>query len=168
VIGVLRFAGQLHPTARRMVVRVPVGSLASAVRLQRHLHDVYGCAADVLGPGGRPHRDAGSRAQQGNPSATLLSTGGGYQVLVTTGGGDLARRTGLTDRDGRTLRGLPPHIVNGGVCDAAALWRGAFLTADGIDVDGCNPGVVLTCASAEVAMALVDVARCLGVPARSK
>jgi len=69
------------------------------------------------------------------------------------------------DVDVQAFLGMPELLSS---YDAAALWRGAFLTAGGIDVDGCNPGVVLTCPSAEVAMALVDVARCLGVPARSK
>lgn len=167
VVGVLRFAGQLHPTAGRMVVLAPVGSLVSAVRVQRALRNVYGCSADILGPDGRPHQTA----HQDNPTPIPgdSRTSGGYQVLVTTGGADLARRTGLTDRGGRVLRGLPPHIVNGGVCDAAAVWRGAFLVAGALKVNGrSSDRLVLTCPSREAAMALVGAARRLGVLARAR
>jgi len=56
LVGVLRFAGQLHPIGGRVVVLATVGSLAAAVRVQRGLYEVYGCAADVLGPDSRPLR----------------------------------------------------------------------------------------------------------------
>ena len=36
-------------------------------------------------------------------------------------------QTGLLDGRGRPIRGLPPQVVSGGVCDAEAAWRGAFL-----------------------------------------
>ncbi len=67
------------------------------------------------------------------PRGTTTAVGrhsGGHRLLITTGGAELARRTGLTDRAGRLLRGVPP-LVNGAVCDVAAMWRGAFLTRVG-------------------------------------
>ena len=88
--------------------------------------------------------------------------------VITTGGAELARRTGLLDSAGRPLRGVPPQLVAGRVCDVAALWRGAFLTQGGLSGPGRKAELTLTCPSVEVAMALVGAARRLGVPARSK
>lgn len=162
----LRFVGQLHPHAGRVVLLAPVGSLTTAVRLQYSLHEVYGCAADILGPGGRPHART-DQTQRDAPLTEPGRTGGTYQVLVTAGGADLGRRTGLTDRAGRMVRGLPSSLVAGGVCDAAAVWRGAFLVA-GVLKNGTVPGLTLSCPGSETAMALVGAARRLGVPARSR
>ena len=88
--------------------------------------------------------------------------------MITTGGAELARRTGLTDRAGRGLRGVPPQLVAGRVCDVAALWRGAFLTQGGLSRPGRKAELTVTCPTAEAAMALVGAARRLGVPVRSK
>jgi len=93
---------------------------------------------------------------------------GGHRLLITTGGAELARRTGLLDSAGRPLRGVPPQLVAGRVCDVAALWRGAFLTQGGLSGPGRRAELTVTCPSVEAAMALVGAARRLGVPARSK
>ncbi len=105
------------------------------------------------------------------PRGTTAAVGrhsGGHRLLITTGGAELARRTGLLDRAGRLLRGVPPHLVNEPVCDVAALWRGAFLTQGGLSGPGRRAELTVTCPSVEAAMALVGAARRLGVPARSK
>jgi len=167
LVGVLRFAGQLHPMGGRVVVLATVGSLAAAVRVQRGLYEVYGCRADVLGPDSRPFQvDTGTP-----PRGTAAAVGrgsGGHRVMITTGGAELARRTGLTDCAGRGLRGVPPQLVAGRVCDVAALWRGAFLTQGGLSGPGRKAELTVTCPSGEAAMALVGAARRLGVPVRSK
>jgi DNA-binding protein WhiA len=167
LVGVLRFAGQLHPMGGRMVVVATVGSLAAAVRVQRGLREVYGCRADVLGPDSRPLQVNTGTPPRGTTAAVGRHSGG-HRVLITTGGAELARRTGLLDRAGRGLRGVPPQLVAGRVCDVAALWRGAFLTQGGLSGPGRRAELTVTCPSVEVAMALVGAARRLGVPARSK
>jgi len=167
LVGVLRFAGQLHPIGGRVVVLATVGSLATAVRVQRGLHEAYGCRADVLGPDSRPLQVNTGTPPRGT-TAPVGHGSGGHRLLITTGGAELARRTGLTDRAGRPLRGVPPPLVNGPVCDVAALWRGAFLTQGGLSGPGRKAELTVTCPSAEAAMALVGAARRLGVPARSK
>ena len=48
-------------------------------------------------------------------------------MRVVRDGEGLARQTGLLDARGRPVRGLPPPVVSGGICDAEAAWRGAFL-----------------------------------------
>jgi len=151
----------------RVVVLVTVGSLAAAVRVQRGLYEVYGCRADVLGPDSRPLQ-VNTGTPHGGTTAAVGHGSGGHRVLITTGGAELARRTGLTDRAGRGLRGVPPQLVAGRVCDVAALWRGAFLTQGGLSRPGRKAELTVTCPTAEAAMALVGAARRLGVPARSK
>ncbi len=167
LVGVLRFSGQLHPMGGHMVVLATVGSLATAVRVQRGLREVYGCSADVLGPDSRPLR-IGVGAPPRSTTAAGGRRSGGHRLLITTGGAELARRTGLTDSAGRGLRGVPPQLVAGRVCDVAALWRGAFLTQGGLSGPGRKAALTVTCPSMEAAMALVGAARRLGVPARSK
>jgi len=167
LVGVLRFAGQLHPMGGRMVVLATVGSLAAAVRVQRGLREVYGCRADVLGPDSRPIQVNTGTPQHGTTAAVGRHSGG-HRLLITTGGAELARRTGLLDSAGRPLRGVPPQLVAGRVCDVAALWRGAFLTQGGLSGPGRRAELTVTCPSVEAAMALVGAARRLGVPARSK
>jgi len=167
LVGVLRFAGQLHPMGGRMVVLATVGSLATAVRVQRGLHEVYACRADVLGPDSRPIQVNTGTPPRGT-TAPVGRHSGGHRLLITTGGAELARRTGLLDSAGRGLRGVPPQLVAGRVCDVAALWRGAFLTQGGLSGPGRRAELTVTCPSMEAAMALVGAARRLGVPARSK
>jgi len=167
LVGVLRFSGQLHPMGGRVVVLATVGSLATAVRVQRALYEVYGCRADVLGPDSRPFQVNTGASPRGTTAAVGHGSGG-HRVLITTGGAELARRTGLTDRAGRGLRGVPPQLVNEPVCDVAALWRGAFLTQGGLSRPGRKAELTVTCPTAEAAMALVGAARRLGVPVRSK
>jgi len=80
----------------------------------------------------------------------------------------LARRTRLLDPRHRPIRGLPAPVVAGGVCDAAAIWRGAFLVAGSLTEPHRSPALDITCPSPEAAMALVGAARRLGITTRTK
>jgi cell division protein WhiA len=81
-------------------------------------------------------------------------------------GEGLARQTGLLDVRGRPVRGLPPPVVSGGVCDAEAAWRGAFLAHGSLTEPGRSSALEVTCPGQEAAMALVGAARRLGVTAK--
>jgi len=80
----------------------------------------------------------------------------------------LARRTGLLDPRHRPIRGLPAPVVAGGVCDVAAIWRGAFLVAGSLSQPHRSPALQVVCPSLEAAMALVGAARRLGITAKTK
>jgi len=80
----------------------------------------------------------------------------------------LARRTGLVDPRGRLIRGLPAPLVAGGVCDAAAIWRGAFLVGGTLSEPHRFPALEVVCPSLETAMALTGTARRLGITTRTK
>ena len=91
-----------------------------------------------------------------------------WLVRVDKGGESLARSTGLIDQRGRPVRGLPPMIVTGGLCDAAAAWRGAFLAHGSLTEPGRSSSLEITSPGPEAALALVGAARRLGIQAKSK
>ena len=87
-------------------------------------------------------------------------------LRVVRDGEGLARQTGLLDARGRPVRGLPPPVVSGGLCDAEAAWRGAFLAHGSLTEPGRSSALEVTCPGQEAAMALVGAARRLGVTAK--
>ena len=151
VSSMLRFAGGLHIVAGRIVVEADVDTGATARRLRKDLAEVYGHAADVavVAPGG-------------------LRKGSRYLVRVAKDGEMLARQTGLLDGRGRPVRGLPPQVVTGAVCDAESAWRGAFLAHGSLTEPGRSSALEITCPGPEAALALVGAGRRLGVSAKAR
>jgi DNA-binding protein WhiA len=74
-----------------------------------------------------------------------LRKGNRYLVRVVEGGESLARQTGIVDGSGRPVRGLPPAVVSGGVCDSEAAWRGAFLAHGSLTEPGRSSSLEITC-----------------------
>jgi DNA-binding protein WhiA len=74
----------------------------------------------------------------------------------------------LVDQRGRPVRGLPPSVVSGGISDAEAAWRGAFLAHGSLTEPGRSSSLEVTCPGPEAAMALVGAARRLGIPAKAR
>ena len=149
VASLLRFAGGLHIIGGRVVVEAEVDTGSVARRLRREIHELYGhtCEAHVISAGG-------------------LRRGARYVLRVVRDGEGLARQTGLLDARGRPVRGLPPPVVSGGLCDAEAAWRGAFLAHGSLTEPGRSSALEVTCPGQEAAMALVGAARRLGVTAK--
>jgi DNA-binding protein WhiA len=108
------------------------------------------------------------------PAAIAVLAAGGlrrsvrYIVRVERDGEQLARSTGLLDQRGRPVRGLPPQVVTGSACDAAAAWRGAFLAHGSLTEPGRSCSLEVTSPGPEAALALVGAARRLGVQAKSR
>ncbi len=151
VSSLLRFAGGLHIVSGRIVVEAEVDTGATARRLRKDIAEVYGHASDVavVAPGG-------------------LRKGSRYLVRVAKDGEALARQTGLLDGRGRPVRGLPPQVVSGSVCDAEAAWRGAFLAHGSLTEPGRSSALEITCPGPEAALALVGAARRLGISAKAR
>ena len=151
VSALLRFAGGLHVVGGRVVVAAELDAGALARRLRRDLGEVYGCLCDVrvLTSGG-------------------LRTGARYVVRVVTDGPALARRVGLIDTGGRPVWGLSGPAVTGRVCDAASVWRGAFLAQGSLTEPGKPPALEVGCPGAEAAMGLVRAARRLEIVAQAR
>src|SRR3989440_3194972 len=151
VASLLRFAGGLHIVGGGVVVEAELDTGAAARRLRREVHELYGHTSDVhlITAGG-------------------LRKGTCYVVRVVRDGEGLARQTGLLDVRGRPVRGLPPQVVSGGICDAEASWRGAFLAHGSLTEPGRSAALEVTCPGPEAALALVGAARRLGVSAKAR
>ncbi|GLZ78939.1 putative sporulation transcription regulator WhiA [Actinorhabdospora filicis] len=149
--AILRFAGGLHLVAGRIIVEAELDTGSAARRLRRDIAEVYGYGSEIH----------------------VLSAGGirrstHYLVRVAENGETLARQTGLLDVRGRPVRGLPSHVVGGSVCCAVAAWRGAFLAHGSLTEPGRSCALEVTCPGPESALALVGVARRIGVIAKAK
>ena len=151
VATTLRFAGGLHIVGGRIVVEAELDTAAAARRLRKDISEVYGHSSEivVLSAGG-------------------LRRGSRYVVGVSQEGEALARQTGLIDGRGRPVRGLPPRVVSGSVCDAEAAWRGAFLAHGSLTEPGRSAALEITCPGPEAALALVGAARRLGLQAKAR
>ena len=151
VSALLRFAGGLHIVGGRIVVEAELDTPNVARRLRREIAELYGHTPEVL----------------------VLAAGGlrrssRYVVRVVQDGEALARQTGLIDGRGRPVRGLPPKIVSGSVCDAEAAWRGAFLAHGSLTEPGRSSALEVTCPGPEAALALVGAARRLDISAKAR
>jgi len=149
--SLLRFAGGLHIVAGKIVIEADLDAGSTARRLRKEIAEVYGHASDVhvVAPGG-------------------LRKGNRWIVRVSKDGDGLARQVGLIDGHGRPVRGLPPAVVSGGLCDAAAAWRGAFLAHGSLTEPGRSSSLEISCPGPEAALALVGAARRLGVQAKAR
>lgn len=148
---ILRFASGLHLVAGQIVVEVELDAGATARRLKKEIHELYGHDAEIA-------------MIQGSG----LRKGPRYLVRVVDGGEHLARQAGILDGSGRPVRGLPPAIVAGRTCDSEAAWRGAFLAHGSLTEPGRSSSLEITCPGPEAALALVGAARRLGLVAKSR
>ena len=148
---VLRFCGGLHLISGRIAIEVELDSSTLARRLTRAIAELYGIQAElsVVSAGG-------------------LRKNSGYQIRVLRDGELLARQTGLIDNRGRPVRGLPATLVSSTMDEARAIWRGAFLAHGTLTDPGRSTSLEVTAPGNESAMALVGVARRLGVNAKAR
>jgi len=151
VSATLRFAGGLHIVGGRIVVEAELDTAMAARRLRRDIGEVYGHTSELV-----------------VVSAGGLRRGSRYLVRVVQDGESLARQTGLIDSRGRPVRGLPPRVVSGSVCDAEAAWRGAFLAHGSLTEPGRSSALEITCPGPEAALALVGAARRLGIQVKAR
>jgi cell division protein WhiA len=147
----LRFAGALHLIGGHIVIEAELDTGSVARRLRKEIADIFGHGSEVQ----------------------IVSSGGlrktsRYLVRVAQDGERLARQAGLVDLRGRPVKGLPHHVVAGGIADAEAAWRGAFLAHGSLTEPGRACSLEITCPSAEAALALVGVGRRLGVASKAR
>ncbi len=151
VSALLRFGGAIHLVGGRIVLEAELDTGAAARRLRKDIAEVYGHSSDLS-----------------VVAANGLRKGSHYVVRVTQDGEQLARQTGLVDAQGRPVRGLPPQVVAGSICDAEAAWRGAFLAHGSLTEPGRAAALEITAPGSEAALALVGAARRLGIPAKAR
>ena len=151
VSTMLRFGGGLHIVSGQIVIEAELDAGHSARRLRKVFLEIYGhdCEIAVV-------------------QASGIRKGTRYVVRVVQGGEALARQTGMVDGSGRPVRGLPPAIVAGALCDCESAWRGAFLAHGSLTEPGRSSSLEITCPGPEAALALVGAARRLGIAAKSR
>jgi len=146
----LRFAGGLHLTGGgNLMVEAEFDTGAAARRLRIAITEVFGLTSELI-----------------TVKSTGLRKGTRYLVRLVKDGPAIARLTGLINAQGRPVRGLPANIVGGGMCDAVAMWRGAFLAHGCLTEPGRSMAMEITAPGQEAAMALVGAARRLNVIAK--
>lgn len=148
---ILRFCGGLHLIAGKIAIEVEVDTAQLARRVTKDIAEVFGV-----------------RSELAVISASGIRKASRYQVRVLDQGDVLARQTGLIDNRGRPVRGLPAALVSGSLEEAAAVWRGAFLAHGSLTDPGRSASLEITAPGNEAAMALVGVARRLGVTAKAR
>jgi DNA-binding protein WhiA len=151
VSALLRFGGSIHIVAGNLVLEAELDTAFVARRLRQALLEVFGADSEmsVMAPSG-------------------IRKGSRYVVRVTNNADRVAQQVGLTDSKGRPVPGLPPAVVNGGICDAEAAWRGAFLAHGSLTEPGRSGALEITCPGGEAALALVGAARRLGIVAKAR
>ena len=149
--AILRFAGGLHLVAGKIAIEVDLDTAQLARRVKKDLVEVFGIDSEisVVSPSG-------------------IRRAARYQVRVLQQADVLARQTGLIDPKGRPVRGLPAHLVSGSLAEAQAVWRGAFLSRGSLTDPGRSASMEVTAPGNEAAMALVGIARRLGVVAKAR
>lgn len=148
---ILRFAGGIQLTLNRVVIEAELDSKELATLVSKNIFDLFGYGTETIVLGA-----AGVRKKPR------------YLLRVVKDGAVLARQIGLVDLRGRPIRGLPIMIINGSLEEAEATWRGAFLSRGSLTEPGRSAAMEITCPGPEAALALVGVARRLGVVAKSK
>ena len=148
---ILRFSGGLHLISGKVAVEVELDTAQLARRVRKDLAELFGIDSELA----------------------IISAGGirkssRYQVRVIKQGDVLARQTGLLDSRGRPVRGLPATLVSGSIAESQAIWRGAFLAHGSLTDPGRSASLEVTAPGNEAAMALVGVARRLGVTAKAR
>ncbi len=153
IITLLRFAGAVHQEPGRWSIEVDLDTTLVAHRLGMAIRALYGYPTQL----------------QVLPTPGF-SAAPRHRLRMTTpaDAAALARRTGLADPRGRLIRGLPAPVVAGGVCDAAAIWRGAFLVGGTLSEPHRSAALEVACPSLEAAMALTGAARRLGITTKTK
>jgi len=148
---ILRFSGGLHLISGRIAIEVELDTAQLARRVRKDLAELFGIESDlaIISPSG-------------------IRRTSRYQVRVVKQGDVLARQTGLLDSRGRPVRGLPANLVSGSIEEAQAVWRGAFLAHGSLTDPGRSAALEITAPGNEAAMALVGVARRLGVTAKAR
>ena len=149
--AMLRFAGGLHLVSRRIVIEAEVDSEEVMERTTGLLTELFNIDSQVIVVSG-----GGLRRE------------GRYVIRVVAGAERLARLTGLIDRRGHPVRGLPASLVSGAKSEALAIWRAAFMARGSLTEPGRSSSLEITCPGPEAGLALTGCARRLGITSKTR
>ncbi|GGI13438.1 hypothetical protein GCM10007377_05960 [Galliscardovia ingluviei] len=154
--AMIRFGGTIHLVRNQAVVECTFDSHAAASWLRQALKEVYGRDAELY--------RIDSNTANGEVTRHVV------RVFKNGSGNALLRQTGLLDlRTSRITRGLPPNIIgNNDIAAIKAVWRGAFLARGELSDPGKAGYLEVACPMSETALALVGMARRLGVQVKTR
>lgn len=91
-----------------------------------------------------------------------------FQVTVADGAEDVIRKLKLVTPSGHAVVGMPRQIISGPAAAVEAAWRGAFLARGSLTEPSRTASLEVACPGQEAALALVGLARRLGVAAKTR
>lgn len=148
--SVLRFGGSLHLISQRLALEVQLDDVQVARRVFKDLTELYHVKVD---------------SSRVSPSGVKKTE---HYLLRVLDAEALVRKTGLLDQRNRLVRGLPAPLVNSSLAEAAAIWRGAFLAKGSLTDPGRAASLEVGTPSNEASIALVGIARRLGIAAKNR
>ena len=149
--ALIRFGGELYPAERGVAIVAGFEEEAVARRLAGTLIDL--CAVD--------------------PQVELVAPSSGnresrFEVRVDDGAADVIRRLKLVTASGHPVVGMPRQVISGDMAGVEAAWRGAFLARGRLTEPGRTASLEVVCPGQEAALALVGLARRMGLTAKTR
>lgn len=149
--ALIRFGGELYPAERGVAIVAGFEEEAVARRLAGTLIDL--CAVD--------------------PQVELVAPSSGnresrFEVRVDDGAADVIRRLKLVTASGHPVVGMPRQVISGAMAGVEAAWRGAFLARGRLTEPGRTASLEVVCPGQEAALALVGLARRMGLTAKTR
>lgn len=149
--ALIRFGGEIHPNDRDIAIVADFEEEAVARRLASAVTDL--CAVDAVVELVPP--SSGSRESR-------------YEVRIEDGAAEVIRRLKLVTASGHPVVGMPRQIISGPMVGVEAAWRGAFLARGRLTEPGRTATLEVACPGQEAALALVGLARRLGLTAKTR
>lgn len=149
--ALIRFGGEFQPSEHGVAIVADFEEEAVARRLAGTLTDLCAVEASVeLIPASSSNRE--SR----------------YEVRVDDGAADVIRRLKLVTASGHPVVGMPRQVISGDMSGVEAAWRGAFLARGRLAEPGRTATLEVACPGQEAALALVGLARRMGLTAKTR
>lgn len=149
--ALIRFGGEFQPSEHGVAIVADFEEEAVARRLAGTLTDLCAVEANVeLIPASSSNRE--SR----------------YEVRVDDGAADVIRRLKLVTASGHPVVGMPRQVISGDMSGVEAAWRGAFLARGRLAEPGRTATLEVACPGQEAALALVGLARRMGLTAKTR
>ena len=149
--ALIRFGGEIQPAEGGVAIVADFEEEAVARRLASTVADLCAVEASVelLAP------SSGNRESR-------------YEVRVDDGAAEVIRRLKLVTASGHPVVGMPRQVISGDMAGVEAAWRGAFLARGRLAEPGRTATLEVACPGQEAALALVGLARRLGLTAKTR
>lgn len=149
--ALIRFGGVIEPSSRSVALICDFAELRVAQRLAMLLDDCCGVASTI------------ETVEPGSASKEAR-----YQLTVDDGAEDVIRKLKLVTPSGHAIVGMPRQVISGSIAAVEAAWAGAFLARGSLTEPGRTAALEVACPGQEAALALVGLARRLGVAAKTR